>query len=105
MNPSPSPPSVSVWQLKPWWCQPWSILLTGIVLIGGSWLLLHRLWVTLLVAIPVLIWMGFFLGLYPQLYAQQMAVSQPLEVFQHPVDAPSDEITPNGTPPDNQYGA
>jgi hypothetical protein len=57
----------SVWQLKPWWCQPWSILLTGTVLIGGSWLLLHRWWVTAIVALPVGTWMGFFVVLYPRL--------------------------------------
>lgn len=26
---SQAPGAVSIWQLKPWWCQPWSILLTG----------------------------------------------------------------------------
>ena len=24
------------WSLKPWWCQPWSILLTGVLAIAGS---------------------------------------------------------------------
>lgn len=62
MSSSPS----SIWQLKPWWCQPWSILLTGTGLIGGSWLLFDRLWITALVAVPVLAWMGFFLIVYPQ---------------------------------------
>ena len=65
MNDSTNPSTV--WQLKPWWCQPWSILLTGTVLIGGSWLLVHRWWLTLLVAIPVSTWMGFFVLLYPRL--------------------------------------
>ncbi|GAB4471128.1 MAG: hypothetical protein OHK0037_30260 [Elainellaceae cyanobacterium] len=62
----------SVWQVKPWWCQPWSILLTGTGLIGGSWLLLHRVWLTGLVALPVLAWMGFFLLVYPRLWAAAM---------------------------------
>ncbi|MFQ3615923.1 MAG: DUF6737 family protein [Cyanobacteriota bacterium] len=62
----------SVWQIKPWWCQPWSIVLTGTGLIGGSWLLLHRVWLTGLVALPVLAWMGFFLLIYPQLWAAAM---------------------------------
>ncbi|NET38946.1 MAG: hypothetical protein F6K19_44380 [Cyanothece sp. SIO1E1] len=61
---------VSPWHYKPWWCQPWSILLTGMGLIGGSWLLLHKLWVTILLAIPILVWMGFFLILWPQLMIQ-----------------------------------
>jgi hypothetical protein len=30
-------------------------------------LLLHRIWVTVLVAIPVLAWMGFFLLIWPSL--------------------------------------
>lgn len=58
---------VSPWSYKPWWCQPWSILLTGITLISGSWLLFKTLWVTIIVSIPLLIWMGFFLLVWPKL--------------------------------------
>ncbi|HEY9624197.1 MAG TPA: DUF6737 family protein [Crinalium sp.] len=66
--PTQSPlPSETVWNYKPWWCQPWSILLTGFSITGGSWLLLHRLWVTTLVAVPIFAWMGFFLLVYPRL--------------------------------------
>ena len=64
--------STSVWDYKPWWCQPWSIVLTGGTLIGGSWWLLKLVWVTLLVAIPVLIWMGFFLVIYPRLFKESL---------------------------------
>ncbi|MDY6937481.1 MAG: DUF6737 family protein [Cyanobacteriota bacterium] len=67
------PSSINPWNYKPWWCQPWSILLTGISLIGGSWLLLHRVWVTVLVAIPILAWMGFFLLVWPPLMADYIA--------------------------------
>lgn len=76
MNNSPNSPTgsitapQSVWQVKPWWCQPWSIVLTGTGLIGGSWLLLHRVWLTGLVAVPVLAWMGFFVLVYPRLWAE-----------------------------------
>lgn len=69
----------NIWHYKPWWCQPWSIILTGVVLIGGSWVLLHRIWVTVLVAVPILIWMGFFVLLYPQAmaaYLKQEASNQ-----------------------------
>ncbi len=62
----------SPWNYKPWWCQPWSILLTGIVLIGGSWGLFHTLWFTGLVAVPVAAWMGFFLLLYPRLMQREL---------------------------------
>ncbi|WP_017662533.1 DUF6737 family protein [Baaleninema simplex] len=57
----------NIWKYKPWWCQPWSILLTGIAIIAGSWLLFHRLWLTGLVAVPILAWMGYFLLLFPRL--------------------------------------
>lgn len=59
--------SPSIWNYKPWWCQPWSIILTGILLIGGSWLLLLNLWITSFVAIPVLIWMIYFVLIFPKL--------------------------------------
>lgn len=59
--------SVSPWSDKPRWCQPWSILLTGVMLISGSWLLLKTVWLTVIVAIPVLTWMGFFLLIWPRL--------------------------------------
>ncbi|MDC0834188.1 hypothetical protein POG22_14410 [Geitlerinema sp. CS-897] len=57
----------NIWKYKPWWCQPWSILLTGIAIIAGSWLLFHRFWLTGLVAVPILAWMGYFLLLFPRL--------------------------------------
>jgi hypothetical protein len=62
----------SVWHHKPWWCQPWSIVLTTILLIGGSWLVFHQLWLTLLVAVSVGGWMVFFIGVYPKLWQQEM---------------------------------
>ena len=58
---------ISPWNYKPWWCQPWSILLTGTSLITASWLLLKTVWITVLVAIPLLAWMGFFLLVWPKL--------------------------------------
>ncbi len=61
-----SPKTVSVWDFKPWWCQPWSILLTGFGAIALSWLIFHRFWLTGLVAVPMLSWMGFFLLVFPK---------------------------------------
>ncbi|MBD2121435.1 DUF6737 family protein [Trichocoleus sp. FACHB-262] len=58
---------ISPWSYKPWWCQPWSILLTGITIITGSWLLAHTVWFACLVAVPILTWMGFFILVWPQL--------------------------------------
>jgi hypothetical protein len=61
------------WSDKPSWCQPWTILLTGTAIIGGSWLLFHRVWVTGLVAMPIGVWMGFFVLLWPKLMRAAMA--------------------------------
>ena len=84
---------VSVWNYKPWWCQPWSILLVGITIIGGAWLIskliFGMVWLTLLVAIPVLTWMGFFLLLYPQLVVR----SGLLDSYQAEIDNSPREIS------------
>ena len=58
----------SMWQLKPWWCQPWSIVLTGVAIPVGSWLLLHRLWITLPVVGAIALWWLLFLVLVPMQY-------------------------------------
>ncbi|KPQ33850.1 MAG: hypothetical protein HLUCCA11_16990 [Phormidesmis priestleyi Ana] len=59
----------SLWQTKPWWCQPWSIVLTGLTIPTASWLLLHRLWITLPVASAIALWWILFLGIVPAQYA------------------------------------
>ncbi|MEB3218657.1 MAG: DUF6737 family protein [Nostocales cyanobacterium 94392] len=64
--------ALNVWQYKPWWCQPWSILLTGTTLIAGSWLLFHKVWLTILVSIPLLTWMSFFLLIYPKVFMKMI---------------------------------
>lgn len=57
----------NLWNYKPWWCQPWSIILTGIVIVSGSWLILKIVWLTILVAIVISLWWFYFLVKYPQL--------------------------------------
>lgn len=64
-DPDERPP---FWSLKPWWCQPWSILGTGLLVVAGSWMLLQRLWITLPLAAAVLIWWLLFLALVPAAY-------------------------------------
>jgi membrane protein YdbS with pleckstrin-like domain len=56
-----------LWQSKPWWCQPWTIILTGIVLITGSWLVLKNLWITLPLTIAIIVWWTYFLVIVPRL--------------------------------------
>ncbi|MGB3788517.1 MAG: DUF6737 family protein [Phormidesmis sp.] len=58
----------SIWQTKPWWCQPWSIVLTGVAISATSWLWLHRLWITLPVIGVIALWWLLFLVLVPAQY-------------------------------------
>jgi hypothetical protein len=62
---------VAYWSLKPWWCQPWSIVLTGVVISLSSWLFLHRLWITLPITLAILVWWMLFLVLVPAAYRKQ----------------------------------
>ncbi|HAA32747.1 MAG TPA: hypothetical protein DCE56_39810 [Cyanobacteria bacterium UBA8553] len=55
------------WNYEPWWCQPWSILLTGSAIITGSWVTLKTVWVTVLISLPILVWWIYFLLLWPEL--------------------------------------
>lgn len=59
--------SFNIWNYKPWWCQPWSILLTGIASASGSWFLTKTIWITLIFSVLVLVWWIYFLILYPRL--------------------------------------
>jgi hypothetical protein len=60
----------SIWQHKPWWCQPWSIVSTGLGAVCFSWLLLHRWWISLPLTAGVLLWWWLFLVLVPAAYAR-----------------------------------
>ena len=66
------PESGDLWSHKPWWCQPWSILLTGVVLVGGSWWWLRLWWVSLPLAFGVLLWWWLFLVAVPAAFAAEM---------------------------------
>ncbi len=70
--------SSSIWKYKPWWCQPWTILLTGISIIGGSWLIFQKIWLTSLISLLIMLWWLYFLILMPYLLKKQeiMAISQ-----------------------------
>ena len=66
----------SIWEMKPWWCQPWSILLTGAVVVAGSWLLLQRWWITALVAMGVVAWWLLFLVVVPAGYQAELRAAE-----------------------------
>jgi hypothetical protein len=60
----------SLWESKPWWCQPWTIILTGVMAITGSWWLWRSLWLTLPVTGLIIIWWAYFLIVVPQAIAK-----------------------------------
>ena len=62
--------SPSLWDIKPWWCQPWSILLTGFIVPTVAWLVLHRLWIVIPITVAVLMWWWLFLYVVPKSYAE-----------------------------------
>jgi len=61
---------VGFWTLKPWWCQPWTIAVTGTGMVAGSWLLFQRWWITVPLAVGVGLWWLVFLVLVPAAYQQ-----------------------------------
>ena len=65
--------SVNVWDYKPKWCQPWSILLTGMVIIAGSWFLLNIIWITLGISVLIFAWWTYFLIIYPQMMKEYLS--------------------------------
>ncbi|BAZ42277.1 hypothetical protein NIES4101_82450 [Calothrix sp. NIES-4101] len=77
----PESKPINIWNYKPWWCQPWSILLTSVTIISASWLIFKVIWLTIIVAIPIFTWMIFFIFIYPRLLANSgMLTSDELEI-------------------------
>ncbi len=62
----------SFWNEKPSWCQPWSIILTGITLFILSWVIFRVLWISLIIILLVIIWWFLFLYLVPTLYLESI---------------------------------
>jgi hypothetical protein len=63
--------NTNLWEHKPWWCQPWTIILTGIIIIVSSWLLFQTIWLTVPVAILIVLWWTYFLIIVPRILANQ----------------------------------
>lgn len=62
--------SLNVWDYKPWWCQPWSIISTGLSLGVGSWMIVGNLWFTTFLAFLIMIWWIYFLIIYPRIVSK-----------------------------------
>ncbi|XP_066386303.1 uncharacterized protein [Miscanthus floridulus] len=63
----------SVWDTKPAWCQPWTILLTGTVAVACSWVLIQSAVITAGVSFVICAWWYIFLYSYPKAYTEMIA--------------------------------
>ncbi|RID43315.1 hypothetical protein BRARA_I00182 [Brassica rapa] len=63
----------SVWDTKPSWCQPWTIMVTGLSIVVCSWVILHSVLVSSLAVGLVGAWWYIFLYSYPKSYSEMIA--------------------------------
>uniref|UniRef100_A0ACD5XAV0 Uncharacterized protein n=1 Tax=Avena sativa TaxID=4498 RepID=A0ACD5XAV0_AVESA len=63
----------SVWDTKPAWCQPWTILLSGAIAVAGSWVLIHSAVITGGVSFVICAWWYIFLYSYPKAYTEMIS--------------------------------
>ena len=56
------------WDIKPFWCQPWSIITFGILVILVSWKLFNNVIITSILFLFISVWWIVFLILAPNSY-------------------------------------
>mgnify|MGYP001185649201 FL=1 len=56
------------WDSKPYWCQPWSIISFGILVLIITWTLFHNFIITSILGFFIVLWWILFLILAPNLY-------------------------------------
>ena len=58
----------SFWDSKPYWCQPWSIISFGLLVLACSWIVLKNLIITSILGFFIIAWWILFLILAPSSY-------------------------------------
>ena len=58
----------SFWDSKPYWCQPWSIISFGVLVLIFSFKLLNNIIITSILGLLILVWWIVFLIIAPNLY-------------------------------------
>ena len=58
----------SFWDSKPYWCQPWSIISFGVLVLIFSWKLFNNIIFTLVIGMFIFVWWILFLILAPNSY-------------------------------------
>mgnify|MGYP001194764846 FL=1 len=67
----------SFWDSKPYWCQPWSIISFGVLVLIFSWKLFNNILFTSIIGIFVFVWWILFLILAPNSYQVMNDKEQP----------------------------
>ena len=60
----------SFWELKPFWCQPWTIISFGVLVIVLSFKVFTNIIITSILAFFIFVWWILFLILAPNSYKQ-----------------------------------
>ena len=55
----------SFWELKPYWCQPWSIISFGVLVLIFIWKLFNNVVITTIIGFFIFIWWILFLLIAP----------------------------------------
>ena len=58
------------WKLKPFWCQPWTIISFGILVLIFSWTLFNNILISSIFLFLVISWWVLFLIIAPKLYKE-----------------------------------
>ncbi len=58
----------SFWDSKPLWCQPWSIISFGVLILIFSWKIFNNIIISSLLGFFILLWWVVFLILAPYSY-------------------------------------
>ena len=58
------------WDIKPYWCQPWSIVAFGILVLFFSWTIFNNIIITSILAFIIIIWWVLFLIIAPSSYEE-----------------------------------
>ena len=56
------------WDSKPYWCQPWSIISFGVLVLIFSWKLFNSIIFTSVIGVFIFVWWILFLILAPNSY-------------------------------------
>ena len=56
------------WDLKPYWCQPWSIITFGILVLTLSWKIFNNIIISSITALFIITWWVLFLLIVPSSY-------------------------------------